>query len=130
MKELFTHEIDKLTEKWTSLQDDYFDLETFKTVCNATIRLFYNLRNDSSLSKDAVYLLLQVNRFAESQIIFQENRKICNIVAHALCEQAVDPWLSADCNEPDPDKFVVPYGRKVYVIDLNTFDLSELAADM
>lgn len=53
----------ELTDSWDDLYyelcNDYFDLEKFKGICVDTIKLFFDLRNDSSLDKLCVSVLLR-----------------------------------------------------------------------
>lgn len=121
----------ELTDEWESLNiqlwNECFDYENFKNTARDTFEILFEHRDDDTVSKDLMGLVLKINVFAENAIPgATEEAAAAKLIAEDLCDQFLLGWIETD-NGIDKRVFVVTAenGADCF-IDTETFDLSEL----
>lgn len=123
-----------LADRWSAVWDaacfdDAFDFEAFKELAAHTFVYLFQFRSRGILPREILALLFKIKQFADfAPDALSDECEVAKMVAQEFCNQMEDCWVETEDDDPE-DVFVVAGPDDMdYIIDANTFDLTELIA--
>lgn len=132
-------EIYDLNYRWKCLIEDLFedefDYEFFKYLAVHTFAFLFPYHSAENIPRDVLGVLFKIKEFAECPIKLScQNVSRANdaaqLVAQSFCIQMQEQWICINQKYSEDEFMVLDDCGKHYIIDTDTFDLSEIIDDI
>lgn len=123
-----------LNYRWENLIEDTFtrefDYSAFRALAVHTFAYLFPYHSAEELPREVMTLLFRIKEFSCCPVCNERyaEYRAAKLVAYELCDQIAGDWIQIN-SVFDDNRFVARDYDKHYIIDTNTFDLSEVLKD-